>query len=342
MIPFYSRKLKEDFKPKKRSLSKPIRCWSEKDVLDDKPSRAYVIILYTRGCSWAHESGCSMCGYFNDSAWQEIPWEKLVEQFKNALRNYSDEPILKIFTSGSFLDDKEIPSKVREKIIDMIPRSVRKLIVESRPEYITNDTLSYLKNNVGGRILEIGVGLETSSDEIREKVINKGFTFKEYIESVKLIREYGFKLKTYILVKPPFLTEKDSIEDTIRSVREIKNITDTISFNPVNVQRRTIVEYLWRNYRYRPPWLWSIIEILKESKRIVSKVRLQCDIVAGGTNRGAHNCFRCDKTILEAISDFSINQDSTVFNDLNCSCIDLWREHLELEPLLFDALPNYP
>ena len=125
-------------------------------------------------------------------------------------------------------------------------------------------------------------------------------------------------------------------------MRDIHHITDTISFNPVAVHRRTFVEYLWRNKRYRPPWLWSIIEILVRSKEIVGDMRLQCDIVGGGKSRGAHNCFKCDTKILDAITTFSLYQDTNIFEKLSCSCKELWIEHLELEPLTFGSLTNYP
>ena len=45
-----------------------ISTWTEKDLLDGKVVDAWVIIFRTRGCYWAHASGCSMCGYVNDTA----------------------------------------------------------------------------------------------------------------------------------------------------------------------------------------------------------------------------------------------------------------------------------
>lgn len=342
MIASCSKKLKQGFTPKKHPLDKPIRYWYEKDNLDGSIVDAYVIILYTRGCSWAYKSGCSMCGYFNDSAWRDIPNEMLIKQFKNALQNYNGEKVLKIFTSGSFLDEIEIPIEVRDAILNMLPDKVEKIIVESRPEYIIDGTLQTIKEHLDDKKFEIGIGLETSDDIIRNKIINKGFTFEDYRESIDIIRKIGFTVKTYILIKPPFLTERESVEDSIKTVQDIYKMTDVISFNPVAVHRRTFVEYLWGNKRYRPPWLWSIIDILVRSKKIVRDMRLQCDVVGGGKTRGAHNCFSCDKRILDAIKNFSLYQDISIFEDISCSCKDLWIEHLELEPLSFGSLPDYP
>ena len=63
--------LKKDFTPKIQDSTRPVRCWSEKDVFKGEIVDAFVIIFRTRGCSWALKSGCSMCGYFNDSMWEK-------------------------------------------------------------------------------------------------------------------------------------------------------------------------------------------------------------------------------------------------------------------------------
>ncbi|HEC89713.1 MAG TPA: TIGR01210 family radical SAM protein, partial [Thermoplasmatales archaeon] len=206
MIASCCKTLKQDFKPRKHPLDKPIRFWSEKDNLDGNIVDTYVIILYTRGCSWAYKSGCSMCGYFNDSAWRDIPNEMLIKQFKNALQNYNGEKILKIFTSGSFLDEIEIPRVVRDTILNMIPDEVDRIIVESRPEYIIEETLIDIQEHIDDKDFEIGIGLETSDDIIRNKIITKGFTVKDYRDAIDIIKRFGFRSKTYILIKPPSLT----------------------------------------------------------------------------------------------------------------------------------------
>jgi len=110
------RDLKKDFTPKSKDAKKPVSFWSEKDVLDGKITDAFVIIFRTKGCSWALKSGCSMCGYFNDSMWGNVSDNDLLTQFDRAVGGYSGQKFVKIFTSGSFLDDKEIKPKVRKEI----------------------------------------------------------------------------------------------------------------------------------------------------------------------------------------------------------------------------------
>jgi radical SAM enzyme (TIGR01210 family) len=332
--------LKKDFSQKNQDSQKPAHFWSENDILDDKIVNTFVIIFRTRGCSWARQSGCSMCGYFNDSMWKDVSDIDLLKQFDYAMKSYSKQKFVKIFTSGSFLDDNEITPNVRKEILNKLAETTDKISVESRPEYVKIETLKEIKSISNLKKFEIGIGLETANDYIRKNCLNKGFTFKDYKNAANKLKKYDIDLKTYVLVKPPFLTEKESIDDAIGTVDKIKNITNSISFNPTNVQNNTVVNYLWKRKQYRPAWLFSIVEILKESKKIINNKRIKCDIAGGGSIRGAHNCEFCDRNFLNAISEFSLLQETDVFNKLDCNCKEKWLDQLDIEDLGFGSLTN--
>jgi len=339
-LDIFCKNLKKNFTPKIQDTKSPVHCWSEKDVLYGKIVDAYVIIFRTRGCSWALKSGCTMCGYFNDSAWKNVSDDDMFTQFDRAMQRYSGEKIVKIFTSGSFLDDRELTPKVRDKILVNLAEKTDKISVESRPEYVNDEKLSKIHEIVQSKTFEVGVGLETSNDFLREHAINKGFTFNDYKKAANLLKKYKFKLKTYVLVKPLFITEKQAIEDCINTVKDIKPYTDIISFNPTNVQRHTLVEYLWRRDQYRPPWLWSIAEILKQSKTKTDAL-IKCDLAGGGSRRGAHNCPVCDHKVLDSIAKFSLCQNTKVFEGLDCACKQNWLDQLDIENLTFGSIVDF-
>jgi radical SAM enzyme (TIGR01210 family) len=336
----FCKDLKKDFKPKIKDPKKPVKFWSEKDRLNGKIVDAFVIIFRTKGCSWALKSGCSMCGYFNDSMWQDVSDEDLLAQLNISMNNYSDQKFIKIFTSGSFFDSSEINSNVRKKILNILFEKADKISVESRPEYVNNETLNDVKSIVGSKKLEIGIGLETSNDYIRKKCLNKGFNYSDYKKAASVMKKHKVDLKTYVLIKPPFLTEKESIKDSIDTAENIKNITDSISFNPTNVQRNTFVNFLWNRRKFRPPWLFSIVEILNESKKILKDKTIKCDTVGGGSIRGAHNCKVCDRKYLTAIEGFSLTQNLNVLKNLDCECKEEWLDILDIEDLGFGSLSN--
>jgi len=331
---------KKDVIPRRQNPREPVRCWSEKDILNGKITDAYVIILRTRGCSWARSSGCTMCGYFNDSMGEPVSEADLITQFDTAMGQFKGEQIVKLFTSGSFLDPREIPGPVRTHILKNLSERTEKISVESRPEYITTFVLSKIQPLVQPKAFEVGIGLETSSDMLRTHAINKGFAFRAYTTAATLLKKHHVGVKTYVLMKPPFITEKEALDDCIRTTKDVKPFATMLSLNPTNVQRHTVAEYLWKRDQYRPAWLWSIVEFLKQSKKITD-MPVKCDLVGGGSIRGAHNCGTCDHAVLDAIAQFSLSQKPSVFNGLSCSCQEQWRDQLESETLSFGSLIDY-
>jgi hypothetical protein len=136
------------------------------------------------------------------------------------------------------------------------------------------------------------------------------------------------------------LTEKESLNDCINTAKDTSSCTDLLSLNPTNIQRHTVVEYLWKRNQYRPPWLWSIVEFLQQSTSITDAF-VKCDVVGGGSTRGPHNCGVCDTKVLHAIEEFSLTQKKEVFNGLSCSCQEQWRDQLDLESLSFGSLVDF-
>jgi radical SAM enzyme (TIGR01210 family) len=281
-----------------------------------------------------------MCGYFNDSMLSAVSEKDLLAQFENALQGYKNEKIVKIFTSGSFLDPSEIPVPVQQQILTTLDNTAEKISVESRPEFITEKSVGAIQKNIPLKKFEVGIGLETSNDLVREKAINKGFTFQDFKKAAVLLKKHKAHVKTYVLLKPPFLTEKESLNDCINTAKDTSSCTDLLSLNPTNIQRHTVVEYLWKRNQYRPPWLWSIVEFLQQSTSITDAF-VKCDVVGGGSTRGPHNCGVCDTKVLHAIEEFSLTQKKEVFNGLSCSCQEQWRDQLDLESLSFGSLVDF-
>jgi radical SAM enzyme (TIGR01210 family) len=320
----------EDFIPEKMvsargNINDYVSRWTEKDVLNGDVVDSLVVILRTTGCSWARKKGCSMCGYFIDCH-PDVDGANIVTQMERALEEPNGQSILKIFTSGSFLDNREVSPDVRGKVLSMASGRFEQVIVETRPEYVTKESIEECLAHVDG--LQIALGLESANDMVLKHSINKGFLYDDYVKAATAVKKAGASLKTYLLIKPPFLTENEAIRDAVGSAKKIRDITDVISFNPVNVQRGTLVERLWRRGEYRPPWLWSVVQTLKECRDLGT--RIASFPTGGGRKRGAHNCYDCDSDVLKEIEEFSLGQRSE-FGDRRCDCQDRWMDSLELQ-----------
>lgn len=282
-----------------------------------------------------------MCGYNNDASPEPVTSEALISQFKSAMEKFDGYKMIKIFNSGSFFDEREVPLEARTRILEELNELEVRVVIESRPEFITETNLEQASSIT--KDLEIAIGLETANGRVNKLCINKGFGFEEYTTAARLIRKHGLRLRTYLLLKPPFLTEKYAIEDVWGTMEKIRPITDVISINPVNVQKGTLVEKLWKNGQYRPPWLWSIFEIFGRMDEWKGEKKIPYVIShpsGAGTKRGIHNCLDCDRIIIEAISKFSQTQDQkSVPADLKsyCDCHETWLDLLELEHFTFTA-----
>ncbi|MFX1338389.1 MAG: archaeosine biosynthesis radical SAM protein RaSEA, partial [Promethearchaeota archaeon] len=317
-------------------LEKPVSFWTKNDRLIDEIGKEFTVILRTKGCSWAlgDFGGCSMCGYIQDANIKDVPSDYLIKQFDYALKRKMNEIneqqynyVLKIFNSGSFFDNSELNEEVRMHIYQKISeiKNIKEFVIESRVEYLTADRLLKLKNKLKNKYIEIGIGLETVNDYIRNNYINKSLIYEDFLEAVNLCKKYDIGVKVYLLFKPPFLNEQGAIDDCIESIKMLMNLkVNTISINPLNIQKGSLAEYLWYQNRYRPPWFYSLFKCLKKAikQEDLKNFRILSDPSGAGTRRGIHNCLKCDEKMISLLKEFVLNQDISILhqNEIDCDC----------------------
>ena len=310
--------------------------WVEAEAIGEERVPAFVLILKTRGCYWADEKGCSMCGYAKDTLGRSARPDELAEQTSRALARYRGEPYVKVYTSGSFLDDREVDPESRRALVSAFSGRARRLLFETLPEFATPTTLAPLRDAFTGEI-EVALGLETTDPTVLARYVHKNAPPSEYLAAADRVRSLGLRAKAYLLLKPPYLTEEESIEDVVRSVEEASDRFDALSVNPVHIQNGTVVEWLYRRGRYRPPWLWSVVEVLRRGAELRGRARLVSFPTAGGLARGPHNCGECDARVLAAIEEASLAQRFDALADLDCDCRATWERGRSLEPLGVEA-----
>lgn len=290
------------------------------------------IILATPGCAWAlgTSGGCTMCSYISESMLKPMTSETMVKIFKELLGKYdiTKPTALKLFTSGSFLNTSEFPEDARDEILNIINdnENITEFIVESRPEYVSPESLESVCSKIPNKLFEVSMGLETSDDYIRNYRINKGFTCEDFEKAVNTIisfkDKYNVKSKAYILIKPILTTEKEAIHDAISTAHycEDKGV-DRISFCPSTVHKGTLMSELWYKGSYYPPRIWSVVEVLNEVRTTVN-IPSVVDTSGFGTRRGPYNCKNCNMKLKKLIMKSNIKQDT--INDFKCDCKTEW------------------
>ena len=308
---------------------KPLASWKGQDRFFGEIKSTLTGIFLSGGCSW---NRCRMCGYKNDRDTCERAEliDHMVGQTEWIRENFpeSEYELAKIFTSGSVFDPREVPLEVLDAFGSLF--SGKPLIAESRCEYVTEDALARLLKTLDAgqpHPLTVAIGLETTNDTIREKSIDKGNTFADFIRAAETAHNAGVYVKAYLMMKPLFLTEREAMKDMKNSIQDVAPYADMISMNLCTVQGRTELERYWQRGAFRPPYLWSAVKVLLDADVFVS-----CDPVGGGFKRGPHNgdvqhegCL--DKEIVAAINDYSLNADKSVLQavwDAGKDCRDEW------------------
>jgi radical SAM enzyme (TIGR01210 family) len=315
----------------------PTRVWIDEDRTPGGVYQSLTIILNTGGCRWARAGGCTMCGYVAESVeGGSVAHEALMDQI-DACLDHEDEQIeageadgesglIKIYTSGSFLDEREVGAETRRAIAQTFADRER-IVVESLPDFVEREKIEDFTEQ--GLDTDVAVGLETATDRVRHDCVNKYFDFEDFVEASEHAEAAGAGIKAYLLMKPPFLPESGAIEDMKESVRRCAEYAHTVSMNPTNVQRYTMVDQLYFRDGYRPPWLWSVAEVLEATADADAIV--VSDPVGHGSDRGPHNCGECDDRVQKAIKDFDLRQDPSVFSEVSCECEATWEAVVERE-----------
>jgi len=309
-----------------REPERPLAAWMGSDRINDAVMPALTVILKTGGCEW---NRCRMCSYRHeryenrDSAFLESRIIAQISWIQDHFR-LEDVDAVKIYTSGSLFDASEVPPRVLEALARLL--SGKLVIAETRPEFVREEDLSLfisaIDDGTHDTPLYVAMGVETSSDSVREKCINKGFTWNDFLRACTTARSAGAGVKAYLLAKPLFLTEREAIMDIRTSVNDLTGLADLISLNPCTVQKGTELEYYWKQRAYRPPYLWSILAMLSDSP-----VHMTCDPLGGGHARGTHNCGVCDRPLVKGIRDYSLSADRGLLKtllDAQCPCKEEW------------------
>ncbi len=299
-------------------------------------SRA-VIYLLTNGCEWALKSGhgCTMCGHLGKQArkTQSIVPDDLINQFNGEFSkiDFREAPLLNLYNNGSFLNHREIPPAARVKILRKINAEphIKMVVIESRPEFITEENVKEVKELLSNKYVEIAIGLELKNDFYRNLCLNKGFSGKIYSNAASIITRY-LHLRSYVFLKPPFLTERESIDEAVETIDyAFDRGNTTVSLEACTIQDYTLVQYLKEYGLYTTPWMWSIIEVVKRASRPRNKKLIvglfqfypsPCVI--------PYNCPQCSEKVMDAIRQYNSTLDVAVFDGLSCHCQEEWRNIL--------------
>ncbi len=217
------------------------------------------LILHSGKCVWGK---CYACG------WGRVDYGKVdlhklkkeIDEFFEKLEEKTKR--VKIFCSGSFLDDSQFPEVIREYIAKKCyEKGVSELVVESRPEFIKEEKIKPLLKYVK---LIVAIGLESGDDEILKKY-RKGFTVEDYINACNVLKKLKCKVRTYLMVNLPFVKNHERI---LRKSFEIaKKCSDEIVIINTFPHSRSDLFKLWIKGKWKPMDRKTFEKLVKPYKK---------------------------------------------------------------------------
>jgi radical SAM enzyme (TIGR01210 family) len=262
--------------------------WSSVSSTTSGTGYRFVMGFKNVGCAyWRNDPfhlGCFSCGYCSGIVPEVEPTQQELEtQFENALGqalgSRVDFDVVEFLNDGSFFNDDEIAPSFRQYLfrkLNSLPY-VKRVLVETRPQYVNRSSvLQVLSELAPDKGLEIGIGLESADEFIRAVCIRKGFRRSDFEEAVDCLASFGGRIGivAYSLVKPPFLSEVEAIDDEIHTARYLsalsanKKCKITLKLEPCVVAKGTLVDFLYFhgnetiNHKYSILSYWTVIEIL--------------------------------------------------------------------------------
>ena len=160
------------------------------------------------------------------------------------------------------------------------------VIVENHPVFC-HDQVFQFQELISGQ-LEVAIGLETTHPLILPW-LNKRMTLRQYEKAVKKLIARNIRIRTFILVKPPFLNEHEGIEWAIKSMEFAFNCgVECCSLVPVRAGNG-IMDELEQSSFLTAPDITSL-EIVIEAGLEMKKGRIFMDLWDGQIFKGCEVC----------------------------------------------------
>jgi radical SAM enzyme (TIGR01210 family) len=294
--------------------------------------------------------GCAMCGHLaGTTLGVPIKAEDYIQQFDSIISQttFADIPMLCVYNAGSFFNDKEMPTEARMHIYNSINKieEIKHVIFESRAEFIQDHEMQCLRKSLPDKRLEIGVGLESSNEFIRHVCLNKGLDIHKFLNALKVMKRNNIHSLAYILLKPPFLDEKPAIEDAITSINwAFKNGVDVVSLEPASVQYYTLIHLLYNMKLFRPPWIWSVFEVIKNTGN-EGLIRIGGFEFFPPPSVSTHNCPSCNDFFVNAVEEYNTSNDLSIISNaikMECgTCKKTWEDSLQSMSDVKDNIDNF-
>lgn len=248
--------------PKHRvDLWKPYAFFVEQEVTGSgRVEDVATIFLTNRECPFR----CLMCDLWRFTTDDTVPAEAIPAQIDHALAQMPSALHVKLYNNGNFFDRKAIPPDAHVGIAERLA-GFKTVILENHPK-LCDDACLRFRDRLDGR-LEIALGLETVHPDVLPR-LNKRMTLADYARAVEFLRQADVDVRTFILLRPPFLTEKEGRTWAIRSIEYAFDVGVQCCAVVPTRGGNGIMERLSDDGQFAPPSIGSMEAVLEAGLKL--------------------------------------------------------------------------
>jgi hypothetical protein len=251
-----------------------------------------------------------MCDLWKNTTDNSVTVGAIPGQIEWALKQMPDLKHLKLYNSGSFFDERAIPVKDYNEISSLLS-SFETVIVESHPRLIKEKCLLFrdmLKPD-----LQVALGLETANSEILRK-LNQQMTLDDFRNSVSYLTQHSILSRAFILLRPPFLSESESIYWAERSIDfAFRTGVECCTVIPVRAGNGAM-DLLMEKGHFSLPDIHSLEEVLEYGIGL-NAGRVFADVWDLSL---FSDCNKCIDQRVKRLIDMNLNQE--IISKIKCSC----------------------
>lgn len=275
------------------------------------------VCLNSPGCRYRNSGSCTMCDYGQGMRLTEKRMKDILPYIKEAAVGMQS---ILIGTLGSVFDSAELSLECLEMICNTLnDLPIKTIIFETHYTMINDMICQWLKKRLPQKDIVVEVGLESVDVFVQEKCLNKTINLRELKSKIELLHYYGMSITANAFLGAPFLTVKEQIEDTEKTINwAVDNGVDSIVIFPANIRKNTLLDVLYKNEKYLPIQHWAIFELLCNIPlHYLNRIYLawygdwiDFDETGKATNYPPYSCKRCKGKWMEFYHQFLSEPDS--------------------------------
>jgi len=216
------------------------------------------ILLTNKECPWH----CLMCDLWKNTLTHTVPPGAIPRQIDYALLQLCSRPgQIKLYNSGSFFDPAAIPLVDYPAIAGAVAVA-NHVVVESHPRLVGEKALRFRDLLLG--TLEVAMGLETVHPQVLPR-LNKRFTLEHFSRAAGFLRRNEIAMRAFVLVKPPFMDEEETLEWAVKSAAFAFSCGATVVSLIPTRPGNGAMEHLMKTGEFSPPRLATLEKALELS-----------------------------------------------------------------------------